>query len=574
MDSERLSLNDEEKGKVENAILAASSGDDPSSKMWILSITHADKHDSAMVERWKADMDGILIYTGVFSATVAAFLIESYKSLKPDPTDVSSSLLQQVTQELAGISNGDHFTPPSLDSFKPPRYAIQVNILWFLSLVITLSCGLGATLVQSWVRRYDRLTQHSDTPAHRVRVRTFLFAGIKEFHVRLIVENISLLLHAAIFLFFAGLVEFLLNINDEVAHVVLAVICFFAAIYVTLTFLPVIFQQCPFQTPLTSVFWYIGHITTIIVLFPFTCSSHVRTRIKELWSHTTEGFDKHIMKAVVGKKVLDKQAVRMTLSMCRDDGDVEAFLEAIPGYLQIDNNVGTRIDDIGSLLKLKGTDMPLGQRMVHLLSTCINGNGKMDDVARRHRAITCSHVVLELSKAVSSLTVKGLTLDLPYAIGHKLQHLSRDHDPEIAFAAVKTIAVLERALLEQLSDTEVRMNPDRSAELVEVLAAAIGENDRASPRYQPGQRNDDWSDGRLIAATEFTANILELLKRPWHPSREDIKDIKLVFEELCRGLKDHDFSPATQERFVNMLSETWETHSTSAPTGTLSLNLL
>ena len=30
--------------------------------MWILSIAHADKHDGAMVERWKADMDGILIY--------------------------------------------------------------------------------------------------------------------------------------------------------------------------------------------------------------------------------------------------------------------------------------------------------------------------------------------------------------------------------------------------------------------------------------------------------------------------------------------------------------------------------
>ena len=38
------------------------SGDDPSSKMWILAIAHADKHDGAMVERWKADMDGILIY--------------------------------------------------------------------------------------------------------------------------------------------------------------------------------------------------------------------------------------------------------------------------------------------------------------------------------------------------------------------------------------------------------------------------------------------------------------------------------------------------------------------------------
>lgn len=50
---------------ISKAILAAS-GDDPSLRMWILSIAHADKHDSAMVERWKADMDGILIYVRFF----------------------------------------------------------------------------------------------------------------------------------------------------------------------------------------------------------------------------------------------------------------------------------------------------------------------------------------------------------------------------------------------------------------------------------------------------------------------------------------------------------------------------
>jgi hypothetical protein len=262
--------------------------------------------------------------------------------------------------------------------------------------------------------------------------------------------------------------------------------------------------------------------------------------------------------------------------MCRDDGEVETFLEAVPGYLQIDKNVGTRIDDIGSLLKHTGNesnDMPLGHRMVHLLSTCINNNGKMDDEARRHRAVTCSHVVLELSRAVSSLPVKGLTLDLPHTIGHKLQHLSRDTDPKIAFAAVKTIAVLERALLDQLLDAEARENRDRSADLADVLAAAIGENDPASKRYNPGRRNDDWSDGRLVTVTAFTSNILELLKGSWHPSREEIEDIKSIFDELCGGLNARDFSPATQERFVNVLSEVWEAHSTSAPTGTLS-NLL
>jgi hypothetical protein len=461
-----------------------------------------------------------------------------------------------------GISNGDRLTPPSLDSFKPQRYAIHVNILWFLSLIIALSCGLGATLVQSWARRYQRLTQDSHKLVDRVRVRTLLFAGIERFHVRLIVENISLLLHAAIFFFFAGLVEFLLNINDEVAHVVLAVVCIFAAIYVILTFLPVIYQQCPYQTPLTSGFWFlthIGHILAIIALFPLTCSSHVRIKIKELWRHTkkqtNEGFDSHIIKSVVGKTIFDKKAVQMTLKVCRDDSDVEAFLEAVPGYLQSDDNC---TDDNGSLSTPKEPDVPLGQRMVHLLSTCISGYGKMDDVARLHRAITCSHVVLELSKAVSSLTVKGLTLDLPHAIGHKLKHLSQDHDPKIAFAAVKATAVLERALLEQLSDAEVRVEPGRSAELAEVLAAAIGENDR----------DDDRSDGRLNAVTEFTSNILELLKRSWHPSREDIDDIKSVFEELCRGLKGRNFSPATKERFVNVVNTTWDAHSTSAPTGT------
>jgi hypothetical protein len=198
----------------------------------------------------------------------------------------------------------------------------------------------------------------------------------------------------------------------------------------------------------------------------------------------------------------------------------------------------------------------------------------MDDVARRHRAITCSHVILELSKAVSYPTAIGLTLELPHAIGRKFQHLSRDHDLKIAFAAVKTLAVLERALLGQLLDAEVREDQKRSAELAEVLAAAIGENDPASPRYRSGQRNDDWSDGRLVAVTEFTSNILELLRRSWDPSRKDVEDFKSVFEELCRGLKGRDFSPATQEHFVNVLSDTWEAHSTSAPTGTLSLIFL
>lgn len=36
--------------------------DDPSSKIWSVYVAEADMHDKTLVESWKADMDGILIY--------------------------------------------------------------------------------------------------------------------------------------------------------------------------------------------------------------------------------------------------------------------------------------------------------------------------------------------------------------------------------------------------------------------------------------------------------------------------------------------------------------------------------
>ena len=455
------------------------------------------------------------------------------------------------------------------DSFTPRPGVVRVNILWFLSLCISLSCGLLATLVQQWVRRCLKLVRYSETPVQRVRVRTSLVFGVEAFKVRMIVDNISLLLHVAIFLFFFGLVDFLFVINIEVAKYVRAAVCLFATIYVILTGLPVIFQYCPFQTPLTSVFWYTLHIIAIVFLFPFTCSSPLRIKITELWRHLKQGFDFHRMSAVKDKKDLDKGAVRLTLSMCRDDREIEAFLEAVPGYLQIDDDVGARFDDIGSLLKRDGVVLPLGHRIMQLLSSCIHGEGKMDDEVRRRRALTCSHAVLELAKAVLSSTIKKLTLNLPKAVGHQLRHLSRDHDPEIAFAAARTAVTLERALLDQLSNTDDKTDPDLNTETAEVLAETIGENDPTSSRYLAGQLSYDRPDGRLIAVTGFISNILALLSHSWHPTRQDIEDIKSTLEELCRDLNGRDFSPATQERFVDVLCDTWRAHLASASTGTI-----
>ncbi|KAJ7809992.1 hypothetical protein B0H14DRAFT_3480921 [Mycena olivaceomarginata] len=48
-------------------------------KMWAVYISEAEKYDKALVESWKSDMEGLLIFAGLFSASLTAFLIESYK---------------------------------------------------------------------------------------------------------------------------------------------------------------------------------------------------------------------------------------------------------------------------------------------------------------------------------------------------------------------------------------------------------------------------------------------------------------------------------------------------------------
>lgn len=85
---------------------------------------------------------------GLFSASVTAFIIESYAGLSPDPSQQTIALLQQISQQLNG-------SPPqsqasTSDSFSPTSSTLRVNALWFLSLCLALTCALAAILVQQW----------------------------------------------------------------------------------------------------------------------------------------------------------------------------------------------------------------------------------------------------------------------------------------------------------------------------------------------------------------------------------------------------------------------------------------
>ncbi|KAH9965663.1 hypothetical protein BGW80DRAFT_1178648, partial [Lactifluus volemus] len=115
--------------------------------------------DEKMAHRWQKDADGILIFTGLFSAALAAFLTVSVQDLKPNSQDTTAFYLANIYQLLAdqniSISRTSILaTPVQPPVFSPPNSSVLVNSLWFLSLVISLTSALLATMLQQWARRY------------------------------------------------------------------------------------------------------------------------------------------------------------------------------------------------------------------------------------------------------------------------------------------------------------------------------------------------------------------------------------------------------------------------------------
>ncbi|KAF8265177.1 hypothetical protein EI94DRAFT_1444238, partial [Lactarius quietus] len=135
--------------------------------------------------------------------------------------------------------------------FSPPSYAIWVNALWFLSLVISLTCALLATMLQKWARKYLRVTQSYCSPYKRARIRAFFAEGVEKYLLPWVVEALPMLLHISMFLFFVGLVVFLSNVNITIFKLILSWISLCTALYGFITLTPIFCRDSPYHTPLS-----------------------------------------------------------------------------------------------------------------------------------------------------------------------------------------------------------------------------------------------------------------------------------------------------------------------------------
>ncbi|KAJ7683579.1 hypothetical protein B0H17DRAFT_1181607 [Mycena rosella] len=383
-------------------------------KMWSVYISQAERYDKALVAGWRADMKGILIFAGLFSASLTSFIIESYRTLTPDSGNTAVLILAQISRQLESPSAGT-VVPIA---FAPATSALVCNGLWFTSLGLSLASAVIATLVEQWARDYLNKADMRPSPIERARICSYLYSGLKRFRMHAVVDLIPLLLHMSLLLFFAGLVAFLYPINRAMTFLAAALLGVVALVYAMLTAMPLLFGNSPCRTPLSGVLWRIRHISQALY-------SALRRGAKSYLSMEDVMMDRATA-ASARRTERDRRALCWTLKSLTAEHELEPFVEAIPQVIWAwtplarrrahDPLLQTLVDDPG---------VQLGPRIASLLSTC--ENGLLEPGARQHRTVLCLKALLAFAMAAE--TGPARSLDFPFELS-TLAYLARtDYAP-------------------------------------------------------------------------------------------------------------------------------------------------
>jgi hypothetical protein len=198
-------------------------------------------------------------------------------------------------------------------------------------------------MLQQWARRYQRVAFPRYRPHKRARIHAFYKRGAEKWHIPKAVENIRLLLHISLFIFFAGLSVFLYDINRTIFKVVTAWIGVCVTVYLSLSIFPIPLKDSPCYTPISGTisFCISGIRFLFFRMFPGFLKFHtegVSVYISTSRNKTAEEY------ALTQHPDIDRGLLSWTFESLSDEADFDKFFEGLPRLCD---------SDTGKKLKLK-----------------------------------------------------------------------------------------------------------------------------------------------------------------------------------------------------------------------------
>ena len=250
-----------------------------------------------------------------------------------------------------------------------------------------------ATSLQQWVRRYIQITQSAEcSPHERARLHKFFAKGKDKYCFHRVAEALPALVHLSLFLFFAGLVVYLFNINRTAFTAVICWVALLSTIYGFITFMPFIWIDSPYYSPLTPPAWFLFTRVLYVVLgilcgiMSLCCTSEVLCRIRKwvkLQVRRTHSGIREEVKQSISKQPKDLDFSIFAWTLALDEGDEqEKVFKSIPGFFKSDEvKLGSHLDTAQSMTEhaichfLRSTlssNIIHGSVKIRRLATCLN----------------------------------------------------------------------------------------------------------------------------------------------------------------------------------------------------------
>ncbi|ESK95907.1 hypothetical protein Moror_12315 [Moniliophthora roreri MCA 2997] len=286
-------------------------------QLWEKLTTEVAKYDDGVVKDWKEDIDTLLVFSGLFSAVVTAFVIEAYQWLSEDPADTTVALLTRMSMQL----NASQTAIPERPQFEPDASSIRINCFWFLSLILSLASALFGLLCKQWLREHQR-NPPTRTPGEALALRRLRRDSFEKWGVVSFLSALPILLEVTVLMFFTGVLDLLWN-----RHPIPFALCFLAVLlsvglYFVTTFLPTLtipgnqwphilkadFNQlsyqfiCPCKSPQTWAVYHFSCKFLYLLLKVSSISGFLRRRAKPLYHHA--------VKPATGWSSFDLRAIR------------------------------------------------------------------------------------------------------------------------------------------------------------------------------------------------------------------------------------------------------------------------
>ena len=395
--------------------------------------------------------------------------------------------------------------------------------------------------MQQWTRRCLHFEGRPYSPPKRARIRAFFADGVKRFRLAAAVELSPALVHVSVLLFYIGLIDFLININHTVAFVLLTCVATGCLIYFILTIMPLFYPNSPYQTPLSSLCWFVLEAT---ILLMHRVSRRDEAAIYERQAEIGKGM-RRALESKATRHVwadADTNALRWTLGFLDEDRELEEFLDGVPGLVHVYGFSRELKVRLGRLFE------PVADQ---LLVTCTTG--PLPEGLRRQRLMTCLRAIWCFSGTVNLHFLAiwdqwdKLTSDpwgpLSMETWAVASNMTTDSDPFIALRA----HCIQALMAVMWSKGRWQCAPSEATSLLQSQLHAFSVDiDRSW--------HTNGNHLQLAVAANMLTNSLQLLPEldKLETGRDAMKiELKAILDSICGDLDASDLPHELRARFAD-----------------------